>query len=427
MTKRLKILLTLALATGLLAAIFGNRISTAVTAQLLLRQPAPNPVAVREIFATHSESLFWLQRFWDTEKLPHRYLVLSHLKETASQQPLEPKAKQIVIEALYDVDNGVRELALGLLDITQPDDFEQHLQRQLRDTDQALKIKVLRYLRAEDHRALLPDVIALLDDREPTVQASAASLLRRWTGNDFGMRNVDAVSKTQDTGPRTISKEGRQRLTSGISQWKAWWQEHRPSQVSVAPNISGVKPKKVATSDFTLASIEGEQVSLSDFRGRVVVLNFWTTWCTACSLEMPDLVELTKRHSDDLVILGIALDGSDGHGHDHAAFVDLDEANERGWDAVPGLNQANHDDHDGHNHDEEIVDLDRIKKKIRRTIQRKNLNYPILLNPTGSIGNRFNGHELPTNVLIDKEGFVRRRFIGSRPLATWEAMIAEIQ
>ena len=45
---------------------------------------------------------------------------------------------------------------------------------------------------------------------------------------------------------------------------------------------------------------------------------------------------------------------------------------------------------------------------------------------SGDIGNRFNGQELPTNVLIDKEGYVRRRFLGSRSVDNWELLLSEI-
>ena len=47
-----------------------------------------------------------------------------------------------------------------------------------------------------------------------------------------------------------------------------------------------------------LVTLDGRRVRLSDFRGKVVLINFWTTWCTACIGEMPELIELQKRHHE---------------------------------------------------------------------------------------------------------------------------------
>lgn len=59
--------------------------------------------------------------------------------------------------------------------------------------------------------------------------------------------------------------------------------------------------------DFTLETPGGELVSLSDFRGQVVVLNFWATWCTPCRKEMPEFQALWEEHEaeGDLVLLAV--------------------------------------------------------------------------------------------------------------------------
>ncbi len=63
--------------------------------------------------------------------------------------------------------------------------------------------------------------------------------------------------------------------------------------------------------DFTLDSIDGEQVSLSDFAGKnVVILDFWETTCDPCLKEMPHLVKLYEKYKDrGLVVLAVSLDG----------------------------------------------------------------------------------------------------------------------
>lgn len=63
--------------------------------------------------------------------------------------------------------------------------------------------------------------------------------------------------------------------------------------------------------DFTLADLEGSAVSLSDFRGQPVIINFWATWCAPCRIEMPELQAVYDAYRDDgLVILALDQDES---------------------------------------------------------------------------------------------------------------------
>ena len=63
--------------------------------------------------------------------------------------------------------------------------------------------------------------------------------------------------------------------------------------------------------DFTLKDINGETVSLVDFRGRVVLLDFWATTCGPCITEIPNLRALYKKHNPDLVLISVSVDASD--------------------------------------------------------------------------------------------------------------------
>ncbi len=65
-------------------------------------------------------------------------------------------------------------------------------------------------------------------------------------------------------------------------------------------------PKPAA--DFTLPGLDGKQVKLSSFKGKVVLLNFWATWCGPCKAEIPAFVELQTQFKDDLVVLGLSVD-----------------------------------------------------------------------------------------------------------------------
>jgi peroxiredoxin len=72
------------------------------------------------------------------------------------------------------------------------------------------------------------------------------------------------------------------------------------------------EPQKFEAPDFTLKNIDGEEVSLSDYKGKIVFINFWATWCGPCRHEVPAFVELQDEFgSDNLAILGISVDRGD--------------------------------------------------------------------------------------------------------------------
>ncbi len=62
--------------------------------------------------------------------------------------------------------------------------------------------------------------------------------------------------------------------------------------------------------DFTLRDVEGRDVRLSDYAGKVVLIDFWATWCVPCEAAIPHLQEMYEAHKDEgFVILGVAMDG----------------------------------------------------------------------------------------------------------------------
>ena len=60
--------------------------------------------------------------------------------------------------------------------------------------------------------------------------------------------------------------------------------------------------------NFTLTDLNGQEVSLSDFKGKVIIVDFWATWCGPCKMEIPSFIQLQEDYKDDVVILGISLD-----------------------------------------------------------------------------------------------------------------------
>jgi thiol-disulfide isomerase/thioredoxin len=90
----------------------------------------------------------------------------------------------------------------------------------------------------------------------------------------------------------------------------------RRSGPGATPRIA----KSTVAPDFSLESIDGKSMKLSDLRGKAVLLNFWATWCSPCKIEMPWFVELQNQYgADGLQIVGVAMD--DASKEDIAKFA----------------------------------------------------------------------------------------------------------
>ncbi len=134
--------------------------------------------------------------------------------------------------------------------------------------------------------------------------------------------------------------------------------------------ISGAAP------GFTLNDINGRNVSLSEFKGKVVILDFWATWCPPCKREIPDFISLqTEYGSKGLQVVGIALDEPEK------------------------VVQFSHD---------------------------QGMNYPVLLG-TDEIAARYGGISgIPTTYVLDKAGRIVARYEGFRPRAVFESAIKDL-
>jgi peroxiredoxin len=152
-------------------------------------------------------------------------------------------------------------------------------------------------------------------------------------------------------------------------------------------SCSGKTPTHASTSaksdnrklapDFTLTDANGNSVKLSDYRGKVVLLNFWATWCGPCALEIPWFVEFQQQYkSKGLEVIGISMD-------------------EDGW------------------------------KVVKPYIQERKVNYRVLLG-NDTVSQLYGGVEsLPTTFIIDRDGkFAFSPHVG---LAEKNEYLSEIQ
>ena len=114
---------------------------------------------------------------------------------------------------------------------------------------------------------------------------------------------------------------------------------------------------------FLLRDINGKIVSTADWKGKVVILNFWATWCPPCREEIPELVQLQAKYKDKLLVIGAS------------------------------------EDEDG-------------PQKVQQFVQRFGMNYPVVMATKELIDNYGGVPALPTSFLIDPQGRVVQRHTG---------------
>lgn len=128
--------------------------------------------------------------------------------------------------------------------------------------------------------------------------------------------------------------------------------------------------------DFERVAMDGSSLRLSSFRGRVVVLNFWATWCTPCRVEIPEFITM-QRELDGVQFIGVSLD-------------------EEGFDVV------------------------------RPYAEEMGITYPLVIGDD-SLAADFGGiMGLPTSYVIDREGLIRQRFIGMVNEETLRPILADL-
>jgi|WetSurMetagenome_2_1015567.scaffolds.fasta_scaffold458479_1 thiol-disulfide isomerase/thioredoxin len=129
--------------------------------------------------------------------------------------------------------------------------------------------------------------------------------------------------------------------------------------------------------NFKLKDMDGHEVSLDQYKGRVVLLDFWATWCGPCRMTLPMFDRLQKEYASTLVLLAINLQDS--------------------------------------------------KEEVKNFIYTQGFHSQVLLDESGSVGKTYGAASIPLEVLIDKEGIVRHVQMGFDPGSTMTKLRAEIE
>ena len=119
--------------------------------------------------------------------------------------------------------------------------------------------------------------------------------------------------------------------------------------------------------DFTLKDTDGNEVTLSDYKGKIIILDFWATWCGPCRMSIPDLISIQSEYKDNLVIIGISLD--DGRTQDNVK---------------PFMNSVG-------------------------------INYPVVFGTMDVVIDYGNIYAIPTSFIIDQSGNIVKSHIGLVP------------
>jgi len=148
------------------------------------------------------------------------------------------------------------------------------------------------------------------------------------------------------------------------------------AQDSDQPTIRFVRNPDPAP-DFKLTDLDGKPVNLAGSKGKVILLNFWATWCGPCRAEIPDLIELQNKYKDHLQILGLVVDDDD-------------------------------------------------QDEIKKFVSKFKVNYPVAI-ATDDIRIQYGGiAALPTSFMLDSEGRVVQKHEGLRDPVLYETEIRSL-
>ncbi|MBC7928325.1 MAG: redoxin domain-containing protein [Bryobacteraceae bacterium] len=153
---------------------------------------------------------------------------------------------------------------------------------------------------------------------------------------------------------------------------------NKEGSVSAAAGSKETGARRNSAPPFSLRDTDGKIVNLADYKGKVVLLNFWATWCGPCKVEIPWFVEFEQKYKDrGFAVLGVAMD-------------------EDGWDIV------------------------------KPYLTKNKINYRIVLGDD-KIADSFGGVEsLPTTYVLDKDGGIVSEHVGLVSKSDYEQEIVKL-
>ncbi len=137
-----------------------------------------------------------------------------------------------------------------------------------------------------------------------------------------------------------------------------WLGQQSSTSATQASNQVAQSPGNTSAPDFTLYSPDGQQISLSDYEGQVILVNLWATWCPPCKAEMPTINAFYETHKKD-------------------GFVVLAVNSQEGASTVKNFVQSNE------------------------------FTFPVLLDSQGYVLDRYHVRALPTSFIIDRNGVIK--------------------
>lgn len=87
-----------------------------------------------------------------------------------------------------------------------------------------------------------------------------------------------------------------------------WDHVKKPSVINSAMDNADIRDNDAMVPNIMFRSIEGNSYNLYNFKGKIVLLNFWATWCAPCVAEFPELLKLAKNEKDNLVLIAVSVD-----------------------------------------------------------------------------------------------------------------------
>jgi len=136
-----------------------------------------------------------------------------------------------------------------------------------------------------------------MEQEQPGVDAPPGRRKAAWIG--MGALLVALVLLAFLSGPNGVNPDADQPPPAA---------DGKLATATAADPEDAVAAGKAAPLQFTLKDMNGVDVKLASFKGKVILLNFWATWCGPCRAEIPSLIELQKQYADDLVVLGFSVD-----------------------------------------------------------------------------------------------------------------------